>query len=100
MPILMTAEAEGLTAQLYAGMLAQLQGALSRAPGLVLHTAHPTEASFRVVEIWRSKRESDEFFTRHVAPNLPPGVRPKRRTRELESLVTPMPLPADPPWAS
>jgi hypothetical protein len=89
MPVLMTAEAEGLTPAIYAQMLSALQPALERAPGLILHTAHATEAGFRVVEMWQSKQACDEFFAKNVAPNLPLGIRPKRRTRELESLVTP-----------
>jgi hypothetical protein len=89
MAVLMTGEAQGLTAPLYAEMLALLQDALMRAPGFILHSAHPIEGGgFRVIEIWRSKEESDRFFATHVAPNLPPNVRPKRRTEVLHSLLT------------
>ena len=86
MAVLMTSEAQGLSAPIYAQMLSALQDALKQAPGFILHTAHPVEGGWRIVELWRSKSESDRFFAEHVAPNLPPGVRPKRRTEELQSL--------------
>jgi hypothetical protein len=90
MAILMTAEAEGLTAETYTEMRNALKVLLVRAPGLILHTAHATPTGgYRVIELWQSKQESDQFFAQHVAPNLPPGLRPKRHTVDLESLVTP-----------
>jgi hypothetical protein len=88
MPILMTGEASGLTPDLYAQMLRGLEPALRQAPGFIMHTALPVEGGgFRVFEVWRSKEESDRFFAAHVAPHLPPGVRPKRRTEPLNSLL-------------
>jgi hypothetical protein len=32
----------------------------------------------RVMEVWQSKAEATQFFARYVAPNLPPGIQPKR----------------------
>jgi hypothetical protein len=88
MAILMTGEADGLTPALYAQMLSGLEPMLRQAPGFIAHVAHPVEAGgFRVLEIWQSKEDSDRFFAAHVAPNLPPGIRPKRRTERLNSLV-------------
>lgn len=89
MPVLMIGEAEGLTQEIYARMIEGLGPALQAAPGFVMHSAHATETGFRVVEVWNSKAESDRFFATHVAPNLVPGVRPKRRTVELVSLIRP-----------
>lgn len=90
MAILMIGESEGLTETVYRSMIDSLRPAMQAAPGLVMHSAHATEGGgLRVMEVWRSKAESDAFFARHVAPNLPPGLRPKRRTLELASLVTP-----------
>ena len=69
-------------------MLAHMGPTLRQAPGFIMHTAHAVEeGGFRIVEVWRSKEESDRFFAQHIAPNLPPGVRPKRRTEELSSLL-------------
>jgi hypothetical protein len=88
--ILMIGEASGLTPEIYAQMLAGLEAALRQAPGFIMHTAHPLEdGGFRVLEIWQTKEDSDRFFAKHVAPNLPPGIRPKRRSQPLNSLVCP-----------
>lgn len=89
MSILVTVQVENQTEALYDGMLSVLAAPLRQAEGFVMHSAHraPT-GEWRVHEIWQSKRQADEFFSRFVAPNLPPGVRPKRSVVELHSLVT------------
>ena len=87
MAVLMTAEVSGQTQQGYDGMLGALERFLRQAPGFVLHTAHPVEGGWRVIEGWESKADSDRFYAQHVAPNLPPGIRPKRSVQELHSLV-------------
>ncbi len=69
-------------------MLIALGNTIKRAEGFLLHTAHPVEGGWRVVEIWNSKAEANEFFARHVAPNLTPGIHPKRSVQELHSLLT------------
>jgi hypothetical protein len=89
MAILMISEAQGVTAPVYTQVLGALRAKMEQAPGFILHTAHPVEGGFRIVELWQSKQESDRFFAENVASNLPPGVRPKRRTEELHGLVTP-----------
>lgn len=89
MAVLVTAEVHGQTLQGYEGMLSALGEALRRAPGFLLHTAHPVADGWRVLEIWQSKQAADAFFATHVAPNLPPGIRPKRSVQELHGLVVP-----------
>lgn len=89
MSVLITAEVHGQTAQGYDGMLAVLATALKQAPGLVLHSSHATEEGWRVIEVWESKAQSDKFFATYVAPNLPPGIRPKRSVQPLHSVVSP-----------
>jgi hypothetical protein len=87
MAVLIIGEAEGLTAEIYLGMFRSLEQALNDAPGFIMHAGHALEGNvFRVLEIWRSKEESDRFFAINVAPNLPPHVRPKRRTVHLSAL--------------
>jgi len=66
---------------------AALGESLRAAPGFVLHTAHPTEEGWRVFEIWESAEEANRWFAQAVAPNLPPGVFPKRKVESLHSLV-------------
>lgn len=89
MAVLVTAEVKGQTREGYDSMLGALGATLARAPGFVLHTAHPVEGGWRVIEVWESKADSDRFFAQHVAPNLPPGIRPKRSVQELHSLLRP-----------
>jgi hypothetical protein len=91
MPILMIGEAEGLTPELYAPIAAALEPAFRGAPGFIMHTAHAVEGGgFRVMEVWQTKEDSDRFFAKNVAPHLPPGIHPKRRTQALTSLITPL----------
>ena len=89
MPVMVTAEVQGQTLQGYEGMLGALGGVIREAPGFLLHTAHPVEGGWRVIEIWESKKAADQFFATTVAPNLPPGIRPKRSMQELHSVVMP-----------
>jgi len=87
MAVLMSAQAHGLTEEIYGHMIGLLGDRLRSAPGFILHTAHRVEEGWRVLEIWESKDDANRFFAEHVAPNLPPGVRPKRSIVELHSLV-------------
>lgn len=87
MPVLVTAEVAGQTQQGYEGMLAGLESVLKQAPGFVIHSAHPVDGGWRVIEIWESKEEANRFFAEFVAPNLAPGIRPKRSIQELHSLL-------------
>jgi quinol monooxygenase YgiN len=89
MAVLIIAEVKGQTREGYDGMLNVLEDILRAAPGLILHTSHPTEDGWRVVEVWESKAEADQFFAKNVAPNLPPGITPKRSVEELHGFVTP-----------
>ena len=90
MAVLITAEVRGQTEQGYDGMLAVLGDAIRRAPGFVFHAAHPVPGAdaWRSFEVWQSKDEANRFFAQHIAPNLPPGVHPKRSVQELHSIVT------------
>ena len=87
MPIMITAEIKGQTQEGYDGMLGVLAESIKKAPGFVLHTAHPVEGGWRVIEVWESEEAANQYFAKHVAPNLPPGIRPKRALQKLHSLV-------------
>lgn len=89
MAVLITVEVKGQTQQGYDGMLGALAPAIKQAPGFVLHTSHPVEGGWRVIEIWESENNANQFFAKHVAPNLPSGIRPKRSVQELNSVVRP-----------
>ena len=89
MAVMMISEVGGQTPQGYDGMLGLVGEALKQAPGFVLHTAHPAATGWRIVEVWRSQDDATRFFASHIAPNLPPGVRPKLSFQPLHSLVQP-----------
>jgi len=89
MTILLTSEIQGQTQQSYDYMIEMLREPLKQADGFVMHTAHPIEGGWRIVEVWKSKDQLDRFFAKYVAPNIPPGVQPKIEVKSLHSLVTP-----------
>jgi hypothetical protein len=89
MTVLISAEVAGQTQPGYDGMLDKLGDVLKNTPGFVLHTSHPTEGGWRVIEIWETKEAADQFFVRNVVPNLPKGIRPKRTVQALHGYVAP-----------
>lgn len=89
MPVLVTAEVIGQTEEGYDGMNRMLSSALRQAPGLILHTAHPTSDGWRVLEVWQSKEQANQFFATFVHPHLPPGIRPRRTFQEVHGLIAP-----------
>lgn len=90
MAILVTAEVAGQTREGYDGMLQVLSEPIKRTPGFLMHGAYETEdGGWRVFEVWETKEQANQFFAQHIAPNLPPGVRPKRKIHELHSCVQP-----------
>jgi hypothetical protein len=89
MAVLVTAEVPGQTRQGYDDMRAMLESAPKQARGLVLHTSHPVEGGWRVLEIWVSSKDANDFFATAGHPNLPPGIKPRRTLQELHNLITP-----------
>jgi len=89
MAVIVIAEVHGQTEAGYDGMLNVLADRARQAEGFLLHSAYCLGGIWRVVEVWKSKAEADRFFAKEVAPNLPPGVRPKRSVHEAHSLVMP-----------
>lgn len=89
MPVMMTAEVAGQTAEGYDQVLQHVGDAVRRAPGFLLHTSHAVEGGWRVIEVWDSKAAADAFYVEHIVPMLPPGIRPKRSYQPLHSLVLP-----------
>lgn len=87
MAILIMADVPNQTQEGYDGVLAMVEPLLKEAPGFVMHAAYPAEGGWKSIEVWESKAAATEFFAKHIAPNLPPGVKPKRTIQELYSLV-------------
>lgn len=87
-PVMIVAEVPSQSRAGYDAMRLALGDVLHRAPGLILHTAHPVEDGWRVVEVWETRRDADRFFVDEVVPRLPAGIRPKRSTVELHDVVS------------
>ena len=89
MAVLVLANVPGQTTSGYDQILNALTGELLKAPGFLMNAAHPTDDSWRTIEVWESKQAADAFFAKYVRPNLPPGLHPKRVYHELHVVVTP-----------
>jgi hypothetical protein len=87
MAILIMAEVPNQTREGYEGVLAMVESLLKQAPGFVMHAAYPVEGGWRSIEVWESKAAATDFYAKHIAPNLPPGIKVKRKIQELYSLV-------------
>jgi hypothetical protein len=87
MAVMVIADVPNQTQAGYDGMLSALEGVLKAAPGFLMHSAHATSDGWRVFEIWESSQHASDFFARHVHPNLPPGIKPRRSVQELHVLV-------------
>jgi hypothetical protein len=89
MAVIVMVDVHGQTQAGYDGMASVLFERARQAPGFVMHSAYVAEGQWRVIEVWQSKADADQWFAKQVAPHLPPGVRPKRTLFETHSLVTP-----------
>lgn len=88
MAVMISTKVKGQTQEGYDGVLTAVSEVLKSAPGFIFHCAHLTEEEWQVYEVWQSKAEADNWFAKHIVPNLPKGVHPKRSYRELYSAVT------------
>jgi len=89
MAVIVMVDVQGQTQGGYDGMANVLFERARQAPGFVMHSAYVVDGQWRVLEVWQSKADADQWFAKQVAPHLPPGVRPKRSLYETYSLVTP-----------
>lgn len=87
MAIMMISDLAGQTVEGYEHMLAIVSGPLSRAPGFLFHSSHPTADGWRVIEIWESREDSGRFFAAHIAPHLPRHIRPKLTFEPLHDVL-------------
>jgi coenzyme F420-reducing hydrogenase gamma subunit len=88
MAVMITGEVAGQTAEGFDNMLKLLSKTLHESPGFIALGSCATDDGWRVIEIWDSKEQSDQFFAKHVAPNLTPGIRPKRKVQVLHSFMS------------
>jgi hypothetical protein len=87
MAVLIIGEVKEQTAAGYDGMVAQMGERIHNAPGRLLHTSHVTDDGWRVIEIWESRALANAWFAEHVAPNLPPGIKPRRTFQDLHLML-------------
>ncbi len=87
MAVLVTADVLGQTLEGYDRMIAALRPALQDAKGFIAHGAAPFTGGWRVFEIWETQADATQFFSEHIHPNLPDGVKPHRTMTELHTLV-------------
>ena len=84
MPVLAIFEQPNLDQATYAAMLDQLMPALRSAKGFMSHAGGPSPAGgIRIIEVWESEADSENFFQENLKPNLPPGVVPDTTYSEL-----------------
>lgn len=89
MSVLITVDVKNQTQENYDRMLQMLENVARQSPGFIAHCAYADDdGAWRVVEMWETIADANRFFAEHVAPNLPPGVRPKRHVQALHSLIT------------
>jgi hypothetical protein len=88
MPVLLVAEAD-LTEEVYARIAGQMTPLIRAVKGFICHAGRPNPAGgWRVVEIWESEADGQNWFDHNVKPNLPPGVVPKHTYYPLHAAVT------------
>ena len=89
MPVLMIAEQPNLDPARYAAMIEQLMPALRSANGFVSHTGGPSpDGGMRLIEVWTSEADSQQFFNENPKSNLPPSVVPDMTYYELQTAFT------------
>ena len=89
MPVLMIAEVPELTEEIYGGMIGQLMPLMRASQGFIAHAGGPNPTGgWRVVEIWESEEDGQNWFNDNVKPNLPPGIEPNRIYHPLHSAFT------------
>jgi hypothetical protein len=87
MAVFITALVPGQTEEGYDRAMTVLAPLLAQAKGFIAHGAGMSPEGWRVFEVWESQQEATEFFAKHVHPNLPPGVTPRRTYLELHNLT-------------
>ena len=89
MAVLMIGDVPDLPEEAYAGMMVGLKPSLLATEGFISHSAGPgPTGAWRVVEVWDSQEQADEWFEANVTPNLPPGVVPDRTYFPLHTSFT------------
>ena len=88
MAVMMTGKVQGMTSDIYDGMAKNLMPILKQAKGFISHSAGIAEDGvWTVIEVWESEDQAQRWFEENVKPNLPAGIMPDRRYRELHNFM-------------
>ena len=89
MAVLLIGEVPTLTEEIYGGLVGQMKPVMQAAPGFLAHSGGPSPSGgWRVVEIWESEAEAQQWFDENVKPTLPPEIVPVRNYYPLHTAFT------------
>jgi heme-degrading monooxygenase HmoA len=89
MAVLMIGEVPNLTEEIYGGMIGQMQPLMQASKGFISHAGGPSPSGgWRVVEMWESEQDAQDWFDANVKPNLPPDIVPDRQYFPLHAAFT------------
>ena len=89
MAVLMIAEVPNLTEEIYGGLVGQMTPLMRASKGFIAHAGGPNPSGgWRVVEIWESEEDGQNWFDDNVKPNLPPDIVPNRTYHPLHTAFT------------
>ena len=89
MPVLMIAEVPNLTEEIYTGMIGQMTPLMRASKGFISHAGGPSpNGGWRVVEVWESEEDGQNWFAENVKPNLPPDISPDRKFHPLHTAIS------------
>jgi heme-degrading monooxygenase HmoA len=73
MAVGMLIEVQGGTQEQYDKTMVELNMAANPAPGLISHVAGPSETGWRVVDVWESKADFDNFLHTRLGAAIQKG---------------------------
>jgi heme-degrading monooxygenase HmoA len=89
MAVLMIGEVPNLTEEVYGAMVGQMMPLMRASNGYISHAGGPSPSGgWRVVEVWETEEDSENWFHENVEPQLPPGVVPNRTFSPLHTAFT------------
>ena len=79
-----------MTPEQYERLVPRLNAMTKGQPGFLVHMSGPTEAGYRVIEVWESQEDQQRFATEHVVrifqeERIPPAT---VQTFLVENIVT------------
>ena len=89
MPVLLISEVPNMTEEVYAGIADQTTHLMRASKGFICHAGGPNPAGgWRVVQIWESEEDGQNWYNNNIKPNLPPGIVPIPTFYPLHNAVT------------